>query len=207
MGIAALGQSGTTELYAYMRGPLKTRPYDRVIADLRVSAADWFNDRLIHEIPAASLVERYMDLDLRSYLVDDILVKVDRATMAWGLESRNPLLDYRVVEFSRSLRGFLHTDHLGNKPVLRQLLERLLPAELFTRPKQGFSVPIREWFRGPLAPALRASLDGGWLTKSGYFRPGAITALLDEHASGRRNHEYFLWAVYVFERWYDEYQS
>ena len=207
IGLAALGQAGTNELYAYMRGPLKARPYDRIVSDLQISAADWFDGRLRREIPAATLVERYMDLDLRSYLVDDILVKVDRATMAWGLESRNPLLDYRVVEFARALPGCLHTERIGDKPVLRQVLERLLPAELFTRPKQGFSVPIREWFRGPLAPALRDSLNDGWLTSSGYFRPGAISALLDEHARGRRNHEFFLWAVYVFEQWYREYHN
>jgi asparagine synthase (glutamine-hydrolysing) len=78
----------------------------------------------------------------------------------------------------------------------------MLPAELFARPKQGFSMPIRHWFRGPLAPALRDALSEGWLTSSGYFRPGSVAALVDEHVSGHRNHENFLWAIYVFEQWY-----
>lgn len=207
MGLTALGQPGTSQLYAYMRGPLKTRPYRTIVGHAPVDAGSWFEGRLSGEIPAATLVERYMDLDIRSYLVDDILVKVDRATMAHGLEARNPLLDYRVVEFTRSLPGPLHTGRIGAKPVLREVLHRLLPAELFERPKQGFSVPIRDWFRGALAPALHDALNGGWLTSSGYFRPGAVQALLNEHASGRRNHEFFLWAVYVFEKWYREYQQ
>lgn len=207
MGLTALGQSGTSQLYAYMRGPLKTRPYGRIVTERPVAPGSWLDSRLSHEVPGASLVERYMDLDIRSYLVDDILVKVDRATMAYGLEARNPLLDYRVVEFSRALPGALHNDAVGAKPVLRQVLERMLPAELFERPKRGFSVPIREWFRGPLTPALRDVLNGGWLATTGYFQPGAIPALIDEHAHGHRNHENFLWAVYVFEQWYREYHG
>jgi asparagine synthase (glutamine-hydrolysing) len=148
-----------------------------------------------------------MDLDLRSYLVDDILVKVDRATMARGLEARNPLLDYRVVEFARELPARLRTAGREGKIVLREVLGRLLPAELFERPKQGFSVPIRHWFRGPLAPALRESLREGWLTRSGFFRPGAVAALVEEHAGGRRNHENFLWAVFAFEQWHRRYHG
>lgn len=207
MGLTALGQPRTSDLYAYMRGPLKTRPYSRIVSATPASAGTWFDTRLSEEVPPARLVEQYMDLDIRSYLVDDILVKVDRATMAHGLEARNPLLDYRVVEFSRSLPGSMHTDRVGSKQVLRRVLDRLVPAELFSRPKQGFSVPIREWFRGPLKPALHESMQGGWLTSGGYFKPGAVSTLVDEHVNGRRNHEFFLWAVYVFEQWYREYQS
>jgi asparagine synthase (glutamine-hydrolysing) len=205
MGLVGLAQPSTSSLYAYMRGPLKRRLYRSMVTDFAAGAADWFEARLASEVPAGPLVERYMDLDLRSYLVDDILVKVDRATMAHGLEARNPLLDYRVVEFARSLPGYLHTAAPSEKQVLRQVLERLLPAELFRRPKQGFGVPIRQWFRGPLTPALRNVLRDGWLTSSGYFRPGLIAELVDEHASGRRNHENFLWAIYVFEQWFSHY--
>ena len=202
MGVTALAQSSTSEMYAYMRGPLKTRRYRNITTGFAAGAADWFDARLASEVPAGALIERYMDLDLRSYLVDDILVKVDRATMAYGLEARNPLLDYRVVEFARALPGRLHSAAPGDKQVLRQVLQRLLPAELFVRPKAGFSVPIRQWFRGPLAPALRDTLHEGWLTSSGFFRPGSIATLVEEHVSGRRNHENFLWANYAFEQWY-----
>lgn len=205
MGIRGLAQPRTSDLYAYMRGPLKRRSFSDIVTQVAAGAADWFDTRLTAEVPISSLIERYMDLDLRSYLVDDILVKVDRATMAYGLEARNPLLDYRVVEFARALPGHMHTVAPGEKQILRQVLERLLPAELFTRPKQGFGVPIRQWFRGPLTPALRDVLREGWLTSSGYFRPGVVADLVDEHASGRRNHENFLWATYTFEQWYSRY--
>jgi asparagine synthase (glutamine-hydrolysing) len=205
MGLVGLGQPRTSELFAYIRGPLKRRPYCGIVNGHPVGAADWFEDRFASDVPPADLVERYMDLDLRSYLVDDILVKVDRATMACGLEARDPLLDYRLVEFARSLPGYLHTEACGEKQLLRQVLERYLPAKLFARPKQGFSVPIRQWFRGPLESALRETLHGGWLTSSGFFRPGAIESLAAEHVSGRRNHENFLWAVFVFEQWYRRY--
>jgi len=204
MGLSALGQPNTSALYAYMRGPLKTRSYRSITTNFAASAADWFDERLAADVPSADLIERFMDLDLRSYLVDDILVKVDRATMACGLEGRNPLLDYRVVEFARSLPQRLYISGVDDKLVLRRVLGRLLPAELFSRPKQGFAMPIRHWFRGPLAPALRDALHGGWLTSSGFFKAGAIESLVDEHVSGRKNHENFLWAVYVFEQWYRE---
>ena len=207
MALNALSQPETTDLYAYMRGPLKTRPFGKIVNGQHARAGNWFARRLDQDVPMSGLVETYMDLDIRSYLVDDILVKVDRATMAHGLEARNPLLDYRVVEFARSLPGSMQTARIGSKQVLREVLGRLLPAELFSRPKQGFSVPIREWFRGPLKPALHESLRGGWLTTEGYFDPGTVSALVDEHVSGRRNHEFFLWAVYVFEQWYREYQT
>ena len=207
MGLAALSQRRTSDLYAYMRGPLKARPFSRIVGCPPSGAGNWFDGRLNREVPNGTLVERYMDLDIRSYLVDDILVKVDRATMAHGLEARNPLLDYRVVEFTRSLSGSLHTEPIGAKPVLRKVLERLLPKELFERPKQGFSVPIREWFRGPLTDALRDTASAGWLTSAGYLQKDAISTLIDEHVGGRRNHEYFLWAVYIFEQWYGQYQN
>lgn len=205
MGLVALGQARTSELYAYMRGPLKTRPYRGIVAGYTAGAADWFDERLASDVPVGGLVERHMDLDLRSYLVDDVLVKVDRATMAHGLEARNPLLDYRVVEFTRALAPHLHTDSCGKKQLLRQVLASLLPPELFDRPKQGFSVPIRAWFRGPLQATLRESLHQGWLTSSGFFQPGSVEALLEEHVSGRRNHEYFLWSIFAFEQWYRRY--
>ncbi len=205
MGLAALGQTTTSELYAYMRGPLKTRPYRGIVTHNAAGAADWFDERLASDVPQGGLVERHMDLDIRSYLVDDILVKVDRATMAHGLEARNPLLDYRVVELTRALPAHLHTDACGKKPLLRQVLSRFLPAELFERPKQGFSVPIRHWLRGPLESALRESLNQGWLTSSGFFQPGSVEALVEEHISGRRNHEYFLWSIFAFEQWYRRY--
>jgi asparagine synthase (glutamine-hydrolysing) len=202
MGLVALGQRRTSELYAYMRGPLKARPYTSVFSEHSPGAADWFDNRLASDVPPGGLIERHMDLDLRSYLVDDILVKIDRATMAHGLEARNPLLDYRVVEFSRSLPPTMHTETCGTKQLLRQVLERFLPSELFERPKQGFSVPIRDWFRGPLKEPLRESLRQGWLTSQGFFRPGSVEALFDEHVTGRRNHEFFLWSVFMFEQWY-----
>jgi asparagine synthase (glutamine-hydrolysing) len=202
MGLVALGTRRTSEMYAYMRGPLKTRPYARIFAHTAAEAANWFDGRINSEIPPGGLVETYMDLDLRSYLVDDILVKVDRATMAHGLEARDPLLDYRFVEYTRALPGHFHTAAPGGKALLRQLLARHLPAALFDRPKQGFSVPLRAWFRGPLVPALREVVHNGWLKSSGLVRRGSLEAIAQEHISGRRNHENFLWSVFSFEQWY-----
>jgi asparagine synthase (glutamine-hydrolysing) len=201
LGLRALGCPDAESLYAYMRGPLKALEYCELIRKPFPPAAGLFREVLEREVPDGGLVERYMDLDLRSYLVDDILVKVDRASMAWGLEARNPFLDYRVVEFCRSLPLSLKCPGGAPKHLLRKLLARHVPAALFERPKAGFEVPIRAWFRRELRQAVEETVIGGHLARSGYFDRGKLERLVAEHVSGAQNHESMLWAILVFERW------
>jgi asparagine synthase (glutamine-hydrolysing) len=202
MGMRALAQPDTPALFAYMRGPLKTTGYRELMPGHATGAGEFLAQRLAAAGSTGDLTGRYMDLDLRTYLPDDILVKVDRASMAYGLEARTPFLDYRVVEYVRSLPLALRAGGPGGKYLLRKLLARYVPAALFERPKHGFTVPIRAWLRAELRAPLEERLRDGELIKSGFMRAPAVQRLLAEHAAGRRNHENMLWAMLMFEQWH-----
>ncbi|MDX8466842.1 asparagine synthase (glutamine-hydrolyzing) [Mesorhizobium sp. VK23B] len=146
-------------------------------------------------------VERMMYLDTMSYLPDDILVKVDRAAMAVGLETRVPLLDHRLVSFALSLPlSVLRTGGQTKWP-LRQLLYRHVPQALVERPKMGFGVPIDAWLRGALREWAEALLDERRLREDGFFRPEPIRRAWSEHLSGHRNNQYLLWDVLMLQSW------
>jgi asparagine synthase (glutamine-hydrolysing) len=145
--------------------------------------------------------ERMQLLDTATYLPDDILAKVDRASMAVGLEARVPLLDHRVVELALRLPPGFRMRGGESKLLLRRVLYRHVPKELIERPKMGFAVPLAEWLRGPLRDWAEALLDAGRLNEGGFFRPAPIREKWTEHLSGHRNHQYLLWSVLMFEAW------
>jgi asparagine synthase (glutamine-hydrolysing) len=152
-------------------------------------------------LPAEDRLGRMALADSLTYLPDDILTKVDRATMAVGLEARVPLLDHRVVELAwRIDPDSLRADGLGKRP-LREILYRHVPRELVDRPKRGFAVPLAEWLRGPLRPWAQDLLDPATLAAEGYLDPNSVTRHWREHLSGARNWHRRIWPVLMFQAW------
>lgn len=151
--------------------------------------------------PDEDIVHRMMFLDFASYLTDDILVKVDRASMAVSLESRAPFLDHRLIELAWSLPLSVKYRKGTGKWVMRKLLEKYVPTQLTERPKMGFGVPIAKWLRGELKDWANDLLSESSLKSTGLLDPTLITKAWQDHLSEKQDFEYPLWNVLMFQAW------
>jgi asparagine synthase (glutamine-hydrolysing) len=157
------------------------------------------------ETEGAEYLARMQDVDLGIYLVDDLLVKTDRLSMAHSLELRVPFLDPKVADFAFSLPTKLKVRGFAKKRLLRQALEPLLPREIVHGRKQGFSIPIAAWLRGPLAPFAREVLAPSALARQGLLDPAAVAPLLDRHCAGREDLSRQIWGLMALTLWFDRY--
>src|SRR5439155_25473031 len=137
------------------------------------------------ETEGHDLLSRLQDVDFGIYLVDDLLVKTDRASMAWSLEARVPFMDSAVTNFAFSLPARHKVRGLQKKRLLRRAVEPLLPPEIVHGRKRGFSIPAAAWLRGELEPFARETLSAATLRRQGLLRPEAVGRLLDDHGAGR----------------------
>ncbi len=156
------------------------------------------------QLSGLNLTEQMMMTDAMSYLPDDIMVKVDRASMAVSLESRAPLLHHELSEFAWSLPYEMKVRDGQGKWLLRQVLDRYVPRHLIDRPKMGFAVPIGNWMKGPLREWAEPLLNPARLNSDGYFHPDLIQQKWQEHLSGKRNWQHQLWAILMFQAWLDD---
>ncbi|MCK4790176.1 MAG: asparagine synthetase B, partial [Desulfobacteraceae bacterium] len=147
------------------------------------------------------ILSRFMRVDQMTYLPDAMLTKADRASMAVSLEVRVPLLDHRVMEYTAGLPGDLKYRNGEGKYILKKLLSRYVPARLFERPKMGFGVPVDQWFRNELKELLLDYLSPERVKREGLFDHNMVEQKIQEHLSGKINHQYRIWALLMWEMW------
>jgi asparagine synthase (glutamine-hydrolysing) len=176
-----------------------------LVRGARQASATW----TLRAFPARlrTLPERMMYLDALGYLPDDILVKLDRASMAVSLESRVPLLDHRVVELAWRLPLEMKIHGAQSKWLLRRVLYRYVPRELIERPKMGFSIPLDSWLRGPLRDWAESLLDAARLAREGFLQPEPIRQRWAEHLTGARNWQHQIWGVLMFQAWLERWDA
>ena len=157
------------------------------------------------EASGASVVDRMLEVDAGTYLVDDLIAKVDIATMAYALEARSPFLDHQLMEFAATIPAHLKVRGGEKKWILREALRGWLPDDILDRPKQGFSVPLSSWLRSDLQGWARDILLDPSSRDRGHFDPAAVRGLLDRHAAGADGDAKRIYALLMLELWHREY--
>jgi asparagine synthase (glutamine-hydrolysing) len=175
------------------------------LSDLRAAlcadlAADLFNN-YFEKANGFDRLAQQQYVDIKTYLPDDILTKVDRMSMAVSIEARVPLLDYRIVELAMNLPAHMKLRGSRTKAILRHAVKDLVPQLVLDKPKEGFSIPMKHWLRTRLKPMMLDLLSGASLQKQGYFDHQVVARWIREHLNGRANHSHRLWALMVFQMW------
>ena len=177
-----------------------------VLAQLTDKTGLGLIDRHVATLPAnTSDFDQTTYIYYLTYLLDDILVKVDRASMYNSLEVRAPFLDYRVVDFANSLPESFKRKGLTGKYILKELMRGKIPNDIIDRPKKGFGIPLSQWLRNELRPLCNDLLSETSLKQHGLFNAGYVAQLQQEHFTGKQNHRKLLWTLMVFQQWYRHY--
>jgi asparagine synthase (glutamine-hydrolysing) len=186
----------------FERQALYTDEYAEVVGE---SVAEGLIASRWAQASGSSDIDIMLEVDVETYLPEDLLVKMDIATMAYSLEARSPFLDPEIMEFAASLPPELKLQGMQKKVILREALEKWLPDDILNRPKQGFGVPLVDWFRGPLEPYVREVLLDPATLDRGYFKRGYIEQLIDGHVAADDDASPRIWALLVHELWHREF--
>ena len=195
---------GPEEWFVWRRTVFPDYLLENVVAEDVVAAGGRLPEReAVAQIHAdeGSLVPRLQAWDQRHYLPDDILVKVDRATMAHSLEARCPLLDHHVIELAAKQSAARQGNGLITKRLFREVIRAWVPAAVLTRPKRGFGVPLRRWFHEQLIGWAREVLGDPRTRQRGWTKPSAVATMLRQHEDGSRDHAKRIWALASLELW------
>jgi asparagine synthase (glutamine-hydrolysing) len=207
-GSLALDEAGRYARYmswfdAAGRRALYTREFAASLAGL--PAAEALIADAFAATSGASVVDRMLEVDVSTYLVDDLIAKVDIATMAHALEARSPFLDHELMQLAASIPAGLKVRGREKKWILREAMRGWLPDEILDRPKQGFSVPLSAWLRGDLQTWAREILLDPSTLERGYFEPTAVRRLLDRHVEGTDGDAKRIWSLLMLELWHREF--
>ena len=169
------------------------------------SRSSYFDE--FEKLSSLDLISQMQAVDFKTYLVDDILTKVDRATMAVGLEGRDPFLDQHIIEYAARLPIEYKYRNKETKYILRKILYKYVPRNLIERPKRGFSIPIQEWFRGDLSGFLQEYLGREKIKKQGILNPFHVNGHVKRYLEGKSDNIHQLWLLLVFEMWYEKWMK
>lgn len=190
----------TPERHFTWMGSIPPAQADRFLVAPRAPAFSW--EGAAH----GSVVEQVQEIDFQTYLAEDLLVKLDRATMLTSLEGRVPFLDHRVVEAMSLLPTDFKLRGLNAKRVLKAAMRGRLPSEVLDRPKKGFGIPLGDWLRGPLKGLIDEHLHSSYLRAQGLFRPEEVDRLVQAHLEGAQDNRKPLWTLLVFQMWWKNYR-
>jgi asparagine synthase (glutamine-hydrolysing) len=169
---------------------------------LKYEATEMFFERHFQTVNAFDALAQQQYVDMKTYLPDDILTKVDRMSMAVSLEARVPLLDHRIAEFALNLPPHMKLDRSRTKIIMRRAVQRLVPDLVLEKPKEGFSIPMKHWLGSSLKPMMLDLLSENSVRQRGYFKSQVVSTWMHEHLDGRVNHSHRLWPLMVLELWH-----
>lgn len=201
LSLAGTSEAGYARAVSILPPELRKELYSAEFLKLRGDyRAEQPFEATMRSAQARSGLDRAQYADLKFWLPGDILTKVDRTSMAVSLEAREPLLDHRLIEFAAALPERLRTKRGEGKWLLKKTMQRYLPDEVLYRPKQGFVLPMAEWFRGPLASSARAIGSSAALTRTGWFDAKRLGTIANDHISGRADHGRLLWQLVMLDK-------